>query len=84
MTTAEPTAVRLPVEARATITQLIQEMCIAADAAVLGLETARQLLGKPDELVSITAHVATIGTVAAQLSGCWSDLVTLADQQGVR
>jgi hypothetical protein len=79
MTEAEPTAVRLPVEARASITQLIAELQIAADAAVMGLEATAQLLNKPGELLSITSHINAIGDGVAQLSGRWNALLALAD-----
>jgi hypothetical protein len=82
MTTAEPTAVRLPVEARAHISQLIAELQIAADAAVMELEAVAQLLGKPGELASITMHIGAIGEGIGTLTGRWLDLVSRADRQG--
>jgi hypothetical protein len=81
MTEAEPTAVRLPVEARAAISLLISEIGIAADAASLELEAVAQLLGKPGELTSITMHVNAIGEGIGTLTERWLDLVSHADRQ---
>ena len=79
MTSADHSAARIPTEARASITQLIAELQIAADAAVMGLEATAQLLNKPGELKSITAHINAIGDGVAQLAGRWNALLALAD-----
>jgi hypothetical protein len=76
MTTAQPSAVVLPMEARANITQHIAELQIAADTALAGLEMTPAATA---DLAPVTLLVRTIGESVFLLARQWNALLALAD-----